>query len=87
MSLEKWAKYGCLRRKATSPAEIKDLLRIVERAASPIQRSRWCRPIFDSSLLSTQPPVSRRLRSAPLVIAPQPKQVITLRQSNLSNSR
>jgi hypothetical protein len=32
MSLEKWAKYGCPRREATSPAEIKDLLRIVERS-------------------------------------------------------
>jgi hypothetical protein len=31
MSLEKWVEYGWLRREATSPGEIKDLLRIVER--------------------------------------------------------
>jgi hypothetical protein len=31
MSLEKWVEYGWLRREATSPAEIKDLLGIVER--------------------------------------------------------
>jgi hypothetical protein len=32
MSLEKWVEYGWLRREATSPAEIKDLLGIVERS-------------------------------------------------------
>lgn len=31
MSLEKWVEYGWLRREATSPAEIKDLLGIVDR--------------------------------------------------------
>ncbi len=31
MSLEKWVEYGWLRREATSPGEIKDLLGIVER--------------------------------------------------------
>ena len=31
MSLEKWVEYGWLRREATSPTEIKDLLRIVDR--------------------------------------------------------
>ena len=31
MTLEKWVEYGWLRREATSPGEIKDLLRIVER--------------------------------------------------------
>ena len=32
MSLEKWVEYGWLRREATSPAEIKDLLGIVQRS-------------------------------------------------------
>ena len=32
MSLEKWVEYGWLRREATSPSEIKDLLGIVERS-------------------------------------------------------
>ncbi len=32
MSLEKWVEYGWLRREATSPGEIKDLLGIVERS-------------------------------------------------------
>ncbi|HTS07781.1 MAG TPA: hypothetical protein VMP68_19565 [Candidatus Eisenbacteria bacterium] len=31
MSLEKWVEYGWLKREATSPAEIKDLLGIVDR--------------------------------------------------------
>ena len=31
MGLEKWVEYGWLRREATSPAEIKDLLGIVDR--------------------------------------------------------
>jgi hypothetical protein len=31
MSLEKWVEYGWLRREATSPGEIKDLLGIVDR--------------------------------------------------------
>jgi hypothetical protein len=31
MNLEKWVEYGWLRREATSPAEIKDLLGIVDR--------------------------------------------------------
>lgn len=31
MSLEKWAEYDWLRREATSPGEIKDLLGIVDR--------------------------------------------------------
>jgi hypothetical protein len=32
MSLEKWVEYGWLRREASSPGEIKDLLGIVERS-------------------------------------------------------
>jgi hypothetical protein len=32
MSLEKWVEYGWLRREATSPGEIKDLLGIVDRS-------------------------------------------------------
>ncbi len=32
MSLEKWVEYGWLRREATSPSEIKDLLGIVDRS-------------------------------------------------------
>ena len=32
MSLEKWVEYGWLRREPTSPAEIRDLLGIVERS-------------------------------------------------------
>jgi hypothetical protein len=34
MSLEKWAEYGWLKREATSPGEIKDLLGIVDRGLS-----------------------------------------------------
>jgi hypothetical protein len=34
MSLEKWAEYGWLKREATSPGEIKDLLGIVDRSLS-----------------------------------------------------
>ena len=32
MSLEKWVEYGWLRREASSPGEVKDLLGIVERS-------------------------------------------------------
>ena len=34
MSLEKWAEYGWLKREATSPGEIKELLGIVDRGLS-----------------------------------------------------
>jgi len=85
MSLEKWVEYGWLRKEPTSPGEIKDLLGIVERSLvdSKVEAvSTDLRFIADSTRRSA----SLRLRSAHPVIAPQPKQVTTLRQSSHWNS-
>ena len=52
MSLEKWVEYGWLRREATSPGEIKNLLGIVDRSLAD---SKAYQPTLDSSLLSALP--------------------------------
>ena len=85
MSLEKWVEYGWLRREPTSLGEIKDLLGIMNRSLAD-SKVEAVSTDLRFMLLSTPRSASRRQRSEHPVIAPQPKRVTTLRQSNLSNS-
>jgi hypothetical protein len=76
MSLEKWVEYGWLRREATSPGEIRDLLGIVERSLSDSNVKRY-RPISGSSLPSMQLSVLQQLPYGRRVIARSLRPVIT----------
>ena len=85
MSLEKWVEYGWLRREATSPGEIKDLLGIVERSLADSKVEAVSTDLrFIAAFSAALTLATTVLRASG--IAPQPKQATTLRQSNPWNS-